>query len=180
MVISELPPPYLPSLGWYREFAVGSVSEHFRINNAVIADRSGRRFSLTVPVQGGRNALRRSAHESLISMHGGWQTVHLHAIKSAYGQYPYFSHIYPLIESLYPDSPVSLGKFTTTLHEELCRLFFSHGALRQAVEMREKTPERYRCVHVASGGCQDPSLSILHWLFGFGLATIFAVVPPLE
>lgn len=60
--------------------------------------------TLTVPVVGGANRLKRRDAEPLLSEHGKWRREHLGAWQAAYGRSPYYEHLMPALEDVYARS----------------------------------------------------------------------------
>lgn len=173
-------PPYLPSAGWYLTlFAEDEATERMKhANSTVIRGSHSDTLTLTVPVAGGREALRREA-DPMLSDHGRWRSIHISALHTAYGRMPFFEHYMPEIEAMIASSEGAFHTLCRDLHEAIGRMILIEEILP------ELTPETLRdpaigdiCSRVR--GMADPALSILDLLFRTGPETIFGLIDPLK
>lgn len=179
--------PCLPSPEWYRLLAAYTEGCGPRPqsgphpNRYTILTRNGVE-TLSIPVEGGRRALRYYGEEGVnlpVSLHGEWWRVHCGAISAAYGRLPYFPHYFPAVEELIMRIPsgekIMLHDFNLSLNNFIVTSIFSEENMKSLKRMREDNPERYAALR--DGYCAEgyPSLSILDSLFRFGPATIFMI-----
>lgn len=178
--------PYLGSLHWYAKLAesiaCGSDAprpEERDINSCTISGEQ----KLTIPVEGGRHALRSRAlrNRAAISEHGRWRQVHLGAIKAAYGRTPYYSAYYPELERLILDSSEkSLHSFNSRLHSFIMKSLMPEASLRSLIAMRGADPGFHRALRAERMAMTDIDLSILDAMFRLGPDTIFLLLEPLN
>lgn len=175
---AEFPVPYLPSLGWYRDymaFRLGTTSDPPRLPRhfcrAEIVAPFGRQC-LSVPVEGGRRLIAPRRYPQLIlSEHGNWRHTHWNTIESAYGATPYFHFYKALFADIY-------GRRHDTLVElcsELNRAIDQSLSLSEIAEWLKAHPDAP--IRGTASADADPSLSILDLLFRNGPTTIFTLLP---
>lgn len=124
--------------------------------------------TLTVPVAGGGNALKRRDADPVISEHGKWRREHLGAWQAAYGRTPWFEHLMPDIAAVYDGSEgLRLEEFNVRLLQVALRWLdpAATGPL----------PARLDSVREATRAATDPSLSIFDALFRLGKEAVFAL-----
>lgn len=63
-----------------------------------------RDVTLTIPVEGGSNALKRHNACPRISEHGKWRREHLGALDAVYRRTPFYAHLMPEFERIYSES----------------------------------------------------------------------------
>ena len=110
--------PFGPSARWLLT-GEGVTGKEFARMHILSA---GRETVLSVPVEGGANALKRRDASPAISGHGKWRREHLGALETAYSRTPYYPHLIPEIEAVYalPDGTL-LEEFNRRLLEVALR-----------------------------------------------------------
>lgn len=126
--------------------------------------------TLTVPVEGGGNSLKRRNANPILSEHGKWRREHLGAWQAAYGRTPYFIHLLPEIEEVYNNSSgLTLEQFNSALLEVALRWLdfeaVDNGESRLRETGRELEPE------ITDG------LSVFDLIFRHGKMAVFPLYP---
>lgn len=172
-------------------------------NRCIIATTNGLQ-ALTIPVE--RNQGDRSLdaerdqgpvpliHSLRISDHGNWRHLHWNALKSAYGESPFFDYYQDDIRPFFEQRWDYLFDFNEAIREKMCELLDIQPSVRYTEEfastvnnimdfrsaIRPKHPEpdpdftskRYYQVYEQKHGFL-PNLSILDLLFNMGPESIF-------
>ena len=164
-------------------------------NRCIIATTNGPQ-PLTVPVERGQGDQIRSLR---ISDHGNWRHLHWNALKSAYGESPFFDYYQDDIRPFFEQRWDYLFDFNETIREKMCELldiqpkvvptelFLSPAEIKESAfgtDYREAirpkhpepdpdfTPRRYYQVYEQKYGFL-PNLSVLDLLFNMGPESIF-------
>ena len=164
-------------------------------NRCIIATTNGPQ-SLTVPVERGQGDQIRSLR---ISDHGNWRHLHWNALKSAYGESPFFDYYQDDIRPFFEQRWDYLFDFNEAIREKMCELldiqpkvvptelFLSPAEIKESAfgtDYREAirpkhpepdpdfTPRRYYQVYEQKYGFL-PNLSVLDLLFNMGPESIF-------
>lgn len=170
---------YLPSLGWYRRWALWQLGlgeapgMEEPPTRALIRGAWGEQ-SLSVPVQGGRRKLRSTPFgELMLSEHGNWRHGHWQAITSAYGAWPYFHFLSDEFEQIYTRPAGSLQELCESLH----RAFLAASGLQESLDYLRSHPEAQESLRAASELPDfdkfNPEVSALELLFAKGRESIF-------
>ncbi len=174
-MVSPVPAGIKP--GWWADFlfalrtgrnltesiaAANSRSGHLGKEMARI-ELDGQR--LTIPVEGGANALKRRGANPLLSNHGKWRREHLGAWQAIYGRTPWYPNIIEAIENVYAKSE------SEPMH--LCE--FNHNLLLVALEWVDlsaiEIPERLQPAADEIATLINPELSIFDALFRLGITS---------
>lgn len=179
--------PYLPSVGWFKQYLqAGEVfieaRENFvkssQRNRASIVGGNGR-LLLSIPVAGGRD--HHQTYKDTLTHGTDWQKSHWQSLRSAYGSSPFFEHYGPVLELLYNGTETNLFDFNQRLLNTLLRLLKINKPYALTQEY-QKTPEgvldlrkgipqptlpRYYQVFEDRHGFQ-PDLSVVDLLFNLG------------
>ena len=164
-------------------------------NRCIIATTNGPQ-PLTVPVERGQGDQIRSLR---ISDHGNWRHLHWNALKSAYGESPFFDYYQDDIRPFFEQRWDYLFDFNEAIREKMCELldiqpkvvptelFLSPAEIKEntfGTDYREAirpkhpepdpdfTPKRYYQVYEQKHGFL-PNLSVLDLLFNMGPESIF-------
>lgn len=164
-------------------------------NRCIIATTNGPQ-PLTVPVERGQGDQIRSLR---ISDHGNWRHLHWNALKSAYGESPFFDYYQDDIRPFFEQRWDYLFDFNEAIREKMCELldiqpkvvptelFLSPAEIKEntfGTDYREAirpkhpepdpdfTPRRYYQVYEQKHGFL-PNLSVLDLLFNMGPESIF-------
>ena len=164
-------------------------------NRCIIATTNGPQ-SLTVPIERGQSDQIRSLR---ISDHGNWRHLHWNALKSAYGESPFFDYYQDDIRPFFEQRWDYLFDFNEAIREKMCELldiqpkvvptelFLSPAEIKEntfGTDYREAirpkhpepdpdfTPKRYYQVYEQKHGFL-PNLSVLDLLFNMGPESIF-------
>lgn len=147
-------------------------------NRYSIFSRSGEEV-LSIPVEGGRAALKRhrGGDRLPVSLHGLWWRTHCGALSAAYGKEPYFPHYFPRLEEILispsAGSGITLDELSATLHGFVVNALFSGGRLESLERLREGDPGRLEAIRREYETRARRSLSIVDSLFRFGPAALF-------
>lgn len=161
-------------------------------NRCVIATTQGTQV-LTVPVE----APSRQVGATRISDHGNWRHLHWNALRSAYGDSPFFMYYEDDLRPFFTERCWDyLFDFNEAIREKICELLDIHPIVhytesfispspstsfedfREAINPKHPapdsdfTPRRYYQVYEAKHGFL-PNLSILDLLFNMGPESIF-------
>ena len=164
-------------------------------NRCIIATTNGPQ-PLTIPVERGQGDQIRSLR---ISDHGNWRHLHWNALKSAYGESPFFDYYQDDIRPFFELRWDYLFDFNEAIREKMCELldiqpkvvptelFLSPAEIKESAfgtDYREAirpkhpepdpdfTPRRYYQVYEQKHGFL-PNLSVLDLLFNMGPESIF-------
>ena len=164
-------------------------------NRCIIATTNGPQ-PLTIPVERGQGDQIRSLR---ISDHGNWRHLHWNALKSAYGESPFFDYYQDDIRPFFEQRWDYLFDFNEAIREKMCELldiqpkvvptelFLSPEEIKEntfGTDYREAirpkhpepdpdfTPKRYYQVYEQKHGFL-PNLSVLDLLFNMGPESIF-------
>ena len=164
-------------------------------NRCIIATTQGTQ-ALTVPVE---HTPPSTLKDIRISDHGNWRHLHWNALRSAYGDSPFFMYYEDDIRPFYERRWDFLFDFNEAIREKMCQLLdiqpnirYTEGETRrqgvQGVQGVQDyrdvinpkhpapdpdfTPRRYYQVYEAKHGFQ-PNLSIVDLLFNMGPEAIF-------
>lgn len=180
----ERPIPYLPSVKWMGAWLSGATprTERKRLPRTVIHAAGRAPETLTVPVAGGRSALKsQPADTILVSDHGRWADVHIGAFEAAYGRTPFYRHIEPLVAPLLLDSP---GRRLTDLNLDLLDRMARFLNLRELLpamkEFGTRNPGRLREIAASITVPAIPDLSALDPVCKFGPDTIFLIASAMD
>ena len=159
-------------------------------NRCLIATTNGVQ-ALTVPVERGASPLMKDIR---ISDHGNWRHLHWMALKSAYGESPFFEYYQDDIRPFFERRWDYLLDYNEAICEKMCELIdiqprmayssefllepTTHTDLRSAINPKHPasdpdfTPRPYYQVYATKQGFL-PNLSILDLLFNTGPESIF-------
>ncbi len=159
-------------------------------NRCLIATTNGVQ-ALTVPVERGASPLMKDIR---ISDHGNWRHLHWMALKSAYGESPFFEYYQDDIRPFFERRWDYLLEYNEAICEKMCELIdiqprmaysseflldpITHTDLRSAINPKHPapdpdfTPRPYYQVYATKQGFL-PNLSILDLLFNMGPESIF-------
>ena len=161
-------------------------------NRCIIATTNGLQ-ALTVPVERDQGDLISSLR---ISDHGNWRHLHWNALKSAYGESPFFDYYQDDIRPFFEQRWDHLFDFNEAIREKMCELLdiqpkvnytemftiepTANNIINYRSAIRPKhpnpdpdfTPKRYYQVYEQKHGFL-PNLSILDLLFNMGPESIF-------
>ncbi|MFN8298343.1 MAG: WbqC family protein [Chitinophagales bacterium] len=179
--------PYLPSVGWFKDYLSGAevfieAEENFvkssKRNRAEIVGGNGR-LLLSIPVAGGRDHHQKYRDTQT---HGtDWQKSHWQSLRSAYGSSPFFEHYGPVLEPLFNGAETNLFAFNLRMLNTLLRLLKSsqqyalttaytkqpEGVLDYRSKAGSYTFKRYYQVFEDRHGFQA-DLSVVDLLFNLG------------
>jgi len=156
-------------------------------NRCIIATTNGLQ-ALTVPVERTVNDIK----DLRISDHGNWRHLHWNALKSAYGESPFFDYYQDDIRPFFEQRWDYLFDFNEAIREKMCELLdiqpkvsltkeftvYNFIDFRSAIRPKHPepdpdfTPKRYYQVYEQKHGFL-PNLSILDLLFNMGPESIF-------
>jgi len=161
-------------------------------NRCLIATTNGIQ-ALTVPV-GSPDTGSCGLSATRISEHGNWRHLHWNALKSAYGESPFFDYYQDDIRPFFEQRWEYLFDFNEAIREKMCGLLDIQptvcyteeyapseglaGDFRSAIRPKHPesdpdfTPKRYYQVYEQKNGFL-PNLSILDLLFNMGPESIF-------
>lgn len=169
-------PPYLPTVGWYRNWVasvlegVDTPSAGASPNKSIIRGAWGEQ-TLTVPIEGGRRRLNRIPVEKLtLSEHGNWRHTHCHALVSAYGGLPYFPYFADSLGKIYTVRYERLQELNETLH----RLFLDCSGLEDSLAWIKENGLGVP-VPVITGVPEH--ICALELLFRYGKEVVFHLMP---
>lgn len=161
-------------------------------NRCIIATTNGPQ-ALTVPVERDQGDLISSLR---ISDHGNWRHLHWNALKSAYGESPFFDYYQDDIRPFFEQRWDHLFDFNEAIRKKMCELldiqpkvnytemFTIEPTANNIIDYRSAirpkhpepdpdfTPKRYYQVYEQKHGFL-PNLSILDLLFNMGPESIF-------
>jgi hypothetical protein len=159
-------------------------------NRCLIATTNGVQ-ALTVPVERGASPLMKDIR---ISDHGNWRHLHWMALKSAYGESPFFEYYQDDIRPFFERRWDYLLDYNEAICEKMCELIdiqprmayssefllesTTHTDLRSAIHSKHPAPDPdfiprpYYQVYATKQGFL-PNLSILDLLFNTGPESIF-------
>ena len=160
-------------------------------NRCIIATTQGMQ-ALTVPVERSSRNEESRICDLHISDHGNWRHLHWNALRSAYGDSPFFMYYEDDLRPFFEQRWDYLFDFNEAIREKICELLDIHptvhytdhydksadGDFREAISPKHPTPDpdftprRYYQVYEAKHGFQ-PNLSILDLLFNMGPEAIF-------
>lgn len=171
-------------------------------NRCLIASTQGVQ-ALTVPIEGHASTSSINTIKDLrISDHGNWRHLHRNALKSAYGESPFFDYYQDDIQPFFEQRWDYLLDFNEAIREKMCELLdiqpkvgytdswseecgvrseITHTSVidfRSAIRPKHPladpdfTPKRYYQVYEQKHGFL-PNLSILDLLFNMGPESIF-------
>ncbi len=160
-------------------------------NRCIIATTQGMQ-ALTVPVERSSRNEESRICDLHISDHGNWRHLHWNALRSAYGDSPFFMYYEDDLRPFFEQRWDYLFDFNEAIREKICELLDIHptvhytdhydksadGDFREAISPKHPapdpdfTPRRYYQVYEAKHGFQ-PNLSILDLLFNMGPEAIF-------
>ncbi len=112
---------YLPKISYFKALSEGEsvlfdIWENFQKqtfrNRCHIKSANKPVEQLVIPVKVDQG---REIQNVRIDYRQKWNSVHLHAIRSAYGKAPYFEYYYPELEALFKQKPQSLVEFNLSL-----------------------------------------------------------------
>lgn len=156
-------------------------------NRCVIATTNGPQV-LTLPIERGTRLMR----DIKISDHGNWRHLHWNALRSAYGESPFFEFYADDIRPFFERKWEYLFDFNWEITRTMCQLLDIHPRLtatedyqpqvdndfretirpKHSAEDPDFTPQRYYQVYEGKWGFL-PNLSILDLLFNMGNEAIF-------
>lgn len=147
-----------------------------------ILDHQGREVTLSVPVAGGAKALKSAKSDPMISHHGRWWPVMEGTINAAYGNTPFFPHIFPQLQSIMQqaydsatqDTPISSSHLITQADEWVAQCIDLPTLLISGEDFRLRHPDIIR-QHSSRILTRHPDLSILHYLMHYGPEVIFLI-----
>lgn len=159
-------------------------------NRCLIATTNGVQ-ALTVPVERGASPLMKDIR---ISDHGNWRHLHWMALKSAYGESPFFEYYQDDISPFFERRWDYLLDYNEAICEKMCELIdiqprmayssefllepITHTDFRSAINPKHPapdpdfTPRPYYQVYATKQGFL-PNLSILDLIFNMGPESIF-------
>ena len=160
-------------------------------NRCIIATTQGTQ-ALTVPVERSSRNEESRIKDLHISDHGNWRHLHWNALRSAYGDSPFFMYYEDDLRPFFEQRWDYLFDFNEAIREKICELLDIHptvhytdhydksadGDFRESISPKHPapdpdfTPRRYYQVYEAKHGFQ-PNLSILDLLFNMGPEAIF-------
>ena len=156
-------------------------------NRCIIASANGPQ-ALTVPIERGTTLIK----DIRISDHGNWRHLHWQALRSAYGESPFFMYYEDDIRPFFERRWTYLVDFNEAIRETLCELLdvqprverlehlehLEHLDYRSAIQPKHPAddpdfvPRRYYQVYEARHGFL-PNLSIVDLLFNMGPEAVF-------
>lgn len=161
--------PYCAALSHYR----GGRCEVRHANRATFAGG----LTLTVPVEGGRDTLKRLRSARALTLdvgisdHGRWQHRHLGALEATYGRAPFFGHYFDEAARIITGDYATLGEMNAAIDAMLRRRLDIDRYLR--MELPAAAIAEARRLQTDA----DPRLSMLHYLFTLGPEAIFLLLP---
>lgn len=174
----ELTCAYAPPLHWWSASLAGismAIKPRERTRTLIAGG-----ITLTVPIAGGSQAVKRTPVESWqLSDHGKWPHLHFEALRAAYGRTPFFAHIAPKLEAIYASLPKSFCELTLRLNAELLDFMQFHESWPQLLSLRQSEPKLYSALRGERAEQADFGLSVLDAAFRLGPETIFLLAPPL-
>lgn len=161
--------PYLAPASYYRPGAE-CPGTPARPNRCALGDGT----KLTVPIEGGRTAIKRDAPELWqVSEHGNWRHVHCGALEALYGRTPFYRHYAPALTDVIADKALtSFADLCGALHEATARLT---RPMAEAIIRHGELPgsARRRMAELAGA---DQNLPMAHHLFLLGPEAIFVIL----
>lgn len=90
-------------------------------NRCIIATANGRQ-QLSVPTSAAPSDIAGSPNATLVSDHGNWQHVHWNALKSAYGESPFFEYYADDIQPFFEKEQGNLYQYNMRICHTICQL----------------------------------------------------------
>lgn len=204
MTTALLTTTYFGPIQWYQKLYRADKAwverhEHFQKqtfrNRCVIATTQGLQ-SLTVPIESGLKPKGTELISDIrISDHGAWRHLHWNALRSAYGESPFFEYYEDDLRPFFERRWDYLLDFNEAIRQKLCELLDIRPTVgyttayekqpagplsdyRDAIRPKHPapdadfTPRRYYQVYEAKHGFL-PNLSIVDLLFNMGPESVF-------
>ena len=170
--------PYLPSIGWYRDFLAGNepVCDRKSWNSSIIS-RYNVKFpegilhsslsTLHLNIVGGRHARHLPYEELLLSDHGKWRSEHWNALQTAYGRSPFWEYYQDDFSPFYHDhSWLLLKDFNEAIHQTILGL----------LDLPPQGAKLYLPEHPIELSADELNLSIIDLLCRKGNEAIYSLI----